>query len=129
MFLLTKFRDHAAPPNKQADQIMAIYPVVKGQKPSQQNVIPPHSPSAKPAETATAQPVENHIDDNLIDFGDTPAPAKPEQPAKPQQPALVEEVPKESEIKNLLSSTGKQANGPLLDFTNDLKKDLPSTQQ
>ncbi|WZH44475.1 Putative oxysterol-binding protein [Fusarium acuminatum] len=121
--------DHAAPPNKQADQIMAIYPVVKGQKPSQQNVIPPHSPSAKPAETATAQPVENHIDDNLIDFGDTPAPAKPEQPAKPQQPALVEEVPKESEIKNLLSSTGKQANGPLLDFTNDLKKDLPSTQQ
>jgi hypothetical protein len=129
MFLLTEFRDHTAPPEKQAEQIMAIYPVVKGQKPSQQNVIPPHSPSAKPAETATVQPVENHIDDNLINFDDTPAPANPEQPAKPEQPAPVKEAPKESEIQGLLSSTGKQANGPLLDFTNDLKKDLPSSTQ
>ncbi|KAM0252043.1 hypothetical protein ACHAP5_001368 [Fusarium lateritium] len=122
--------DHAAPPEKQAEQIMAIYSIVKGQKSSQQNVIPPHSPSAKPAETATVQPVENHIDENLINFDDTPAPAQPEQPAKPEQSAPVEEAPKESEIQVLLSSTGKPANGPLLDFTNDLKKDLPpSTQQ
>ncbi|CAJ0553555.1 Ff.00g120670.m01.CDS01 [Fusarium sp. VM40] len=128
-WVINAHMDHAAPPKKQAEQIMAIYPVVKGQKPSQQNVIPPHSPSAKPAETAIAQPVENHIDDNLIDFDDTPAPAKPEQPAKLEQPAPVEEVPKESEIQNLLSSTGKQANGPLLDFTKDLKKDLPSSTQ
>ncbi|KAM0341750.1 hypothetical protein ACHAPU_009883 [Fusarium lateritium] len=116
--------DHTVPPEKQAEQIMAIHPIVKGQKPSQRNVIPPHSPSAKPAETAAAAPVENHIDDNLMDFDDTPAPAKTEQPA-PAEPA-----PEISEIQNMLSSTGKPAEGPLLDFTSDLKKDLPpSTQQ
>ncbi|KAJ4140993.1 Oxysterol-binding protein OBPa [Fusarium equiseti] len=118
--------DHSAPPEKQAEQIMAIYPIVKGQKFSQQNVIPPHSPPAPPhAQAATvAQPVENHIDDNLINFDDTPAPVKTENPPKAEQ------TPEDSEIRGMLSSTGKPANGPLLDFTTDMKKDLPpATQQ
>ncbi|KAK2679677.1 hypothetical protein RAB80_004858 [Fusarium oxysporum f. sp. vasinfectum] len=115
--------DHAATPEKQAEQIMAIYPIVKGQKSNQRNVIPPHSPSAKPAQTASAQPVENHIDDNLINFDEMPPPAKPDQ-----TPAA-EQATKQSEIQGLLSSTGKKADGPLIDFTNDLKKDLPSATQ
>ncbi|KAF5662813.1 putative oxysterol-binding protein [Fusarium heterosporum] len=94
----------------------------------QRNIIPPHSPSAKPAQTAAAAPLENHIDDNLINFDDTPAPAKTEQPA-PVEPARTEPAPEDSEIRNMLSSTGKPAEGPLLDFTNDLKKDLPSSTQ
>ncbi|RBQ65311.1 hypothetical protein FVER14953_05125 [Fusarium verticillioides] len=115
--------DHAATPEKQAEQIMAIYPIVKGQKSNQRNVIPPHSPSAKPAQTASAQPVENHIDDNLINFDEIPPPAKPDQ-----TPAA-EQGTQQSEIQGLLSSTGKKADGPLIDFTNDLKKDLPSATQ
>ena len=104
---------------------MAIYPIINGQKFSQQNVIPPHSPPAQAhAQAATpAQPVENHIDDNLINFDDTPAPIKTENP-----PAT-EQTPKDSEIQGMLSSTGKPANGPLLDFTADMKKDLPPTTQ
>ncbi|EWY98456.1 hypothetical protein FOYG_02940 [Fusarium oxysporum NRRL 32931] len=115
--------DHAATPEKQAEQIMAIYPIVKGQKSNQRNVIPPHSPSAKPAQTASAQPVENHIDDNLINFDEMPPPAKPDQTPAAEQAA------KQSEIQGLLSSTGKKADGLLIDFTNDLKKDLPSATQ
>jgi hypothetical protein len=102
---------------------MAIYPIIKGQKSNQQNVIPPHSPSAKSAQAAVAQPVQNNIEDNLINFDDTPAPVKTEQPAP------VQETPKESEIQGMLNSTGKPANGPLLGFTNDMKKDLPPTTQ
>jgi hypothetical protein len=103
---------------------MAIYPIVKGQKPDQRHMIPPHSPSAKPIKTHETKPVENHIDDNLIDFDDTPAPAAAPVPAKP---APAEPVTKQSEIQTLLTSTGKPADGPLIDFTNDLKKELPST--
>ncbi|KAF4994178.1 hypothetical protein FGRMN_5952 [Fusarium graminum] len=120
--------DHTVSPEKQAEQIMAIHPIVNGQKPSQRNTIPPHSPSAKPAQTAAAAPLENHIDDNLIQFDDTPAPAKTVQPA-PAEPARTEPALEDSEIQSMLSSTGKPAEGPLLDFTNDLKKDLPSSTQ
>ncbi|KAL6356432.1 hypothetical protein LRP88_10028 [Fusarium phalaenopsidis] len=116
--------DHTLSPDKQAEQIMAIYPIVKGQKPDQRHMIPPHSPSAKPIKTHETKPVENHIDDNLIDFDDTPAPAAAPVPAKP---APAEPVTKQSEIQTLLTSTGKPADGPLIDFTNDLKKELPST--
>jgi hypothetical protein len=102
---------------------MAIYPIINGQKHNQQNVIPPHSPSAKPAQPAVAQPAQNNIDDNLIDFDDTPAPVKTEQSLPTEQ------APRESEIQGMLNSTGKPADGPLLDFTSDMKKDLPSTTQ
>ncbi|RSL65435.1 hypothetical protein CEP54_004248 [Fusarium duplospermum] len=109
---------------------MAIYPIVKGQKPDQRHMIPPHSPSAKPIKTHETKPVENHIDDNLIDFDDTPAPAPaPTAAPVPAKPALAEPVTKQSEIQTLLTSTGKPADGPLIDFTNDLKKELPSTTQ
>ncbi|KAJ2970468.1 hypothetical protein NUW58_g9687 [Xylaria curta] len=58
---------------------------------------------------------------DLIDFGqnDDPLPAKTEPSTKAQnhRPS--------ADITNLLESTGQKANGPLLDFTEDLKKDLP----
>lgn len=59
----------------------------------------------------------------MIDFGqnDDPSPAKIEPHTK------TEKHPS-SDITNLLESTGQRANGPLIDFTGDLKKDLPSEE-
>lgn len=131
---LTDLSDHTLSPEKQAEQIMAIYPIVKGQKPDQRHVIPPHSPAARPIKAHETKPAENHIDDNLIDFADTPAPAPVPAPAPapvPAKPASAEPATKQSEIQSLLAATGKVAppNEPLIDFTNDLKKDLPPTTQ
>ncbi|KPM44690.1 Oxysterol-binding protein-like protein OBPalpha [Neonectria ditissima] len=141
--------DHAATPEKQAEQIMAIYPIVKGQKPDQRHVIPPHSPTAvvdkqlghfddlvdigKPnVEQAKAEPVYKQSEqvqlrnekpqENLIDFDDRPAP----QPAQPAQHETPKPTPSEAEIHNMLKSTGKPADGPLIDFHTDLKTELQS---
>ncbi|KAH8675536.1 hypothetical protein BX600DRAFT_507766 [Xylariales sp. PMI_506] len=79
-------------PEKQAAQIMAIYPIIPGQKASQANAIPPRSPTSHSG--ATEKPAD------LIDFGAPPAAA--EQPG---------------EIQQMLNSTGHQApDGPLIDF-------------
>ncbi|KAH6853413.1 hypothetical protein B0I37DRAFT_420257 [Chaetomium sp. MPI-CAGE-AT-0009] len=88
-------------PEKQAAQIMAIYPIVKGQKFNQQIVIPPRaSLSEASGPPKDAQSAEG----NLIDFGgDEPASQPP--PAK-EQPAK---------------------DGPLVDFHEDMKKDLPGS--
>lgn len=107
---------------------MAIYPVIAGQKPNQRHVIPPHSPSAETSkqlghlddetEGHTSQPP---AEDNLIDFGEVSV----QHPVVPAVPQLTPN----HEIASLLNSTGKPAEGPLIDFTDDLKKDLPSDTQ
>lgn len=101
---------------------MSIFPIVNGQKPDVRNVIPPHTPLATVDSEPVMQPVQHggqQQQDDLIDFGQDDAPAPPVQPhdAKPTQ--------SQGEIAQLLSSTGKPANGPLLDFQDDLRKDLP----
>lgn len=136
---------------------MAIYPVIDGQKLDSRHTIPPHSPSTKPADT---HEVKNHIDDDLINFGNAPVagptaskPVQPEvstqpteltqqplepvtatqtpKPVEPAQPAKTAEysATSKNDIETLLSSTGKPAQGPLIDFSKNLKKDLPSTKQ
>ncbi|KAK4097524.1 Oxysterol-binding protein, partial [Parathielavia hyrcaniae] len=91
-----------ATPEKQAAQIMAIYPIVKGQKFNTQNAIPPRAsqsdPSARPKELDGGQ-------DDLIDFGD-------DSPAPQQEPS---------------TTTHRAKNGPLIDFHDDMKKDLPGS--
>ncbi|POR32087.1 Oxysterol-binding protein-like protein OBPa [Tolypocladium paradoxum] len=103
--------DSTAPPEKQTEQILSIYPVVDGQKLNQDHAIPPRQADNKPA-ASDAKPSDK-VEGNLIDFGgdDTP-------PA--QQPAKKLDV-----IEDLLSSPGKPAEGPLIDFTQEMKKDLP----
>ena len=60
--------------------------------------------------------------DDLIDFGQDDAPTpKPEQAEK-----TVPKTP--DEIEKMLTSTGKPAEGPLIDFTQEMKKDLPGGQ-
>jgi hypothetical protein len=116
---------------------MAIYPIVAGQKFNQQNVIPPRT-SLSEANGPPKDPPS--AEGNLIDFGDDeptsqPPPAK-EQPAsaegQPQTPAnpppLDPSHRSTAEIQEMLASTGSRAkDGPLVDFHEDMKKDLPGS--
>ena len=80
------------------------------------NVIPPHTPSSKPASLAKPSPGADATGD-LIDFGgDDSAAATPKRDS--------------SDIAGMLRDTGKDKNadgdGPLIDFTGDIKKELPT---
>lgn len=128
---------------------MAIYPVIDGQKLDQRNVIPPHHAKTavhhQPTRTdQPKEPKEPQQPNDLIDFGQdevsetkpsaqpavAPAPIPTAAPAPAPAPAKPSNSTKApSEIESLLSSTGKPAEGPLIDFTNDLKKDLPRQTQ
>lgn len=76
--------------------------------------IPAQASSPKSARKSTNQAVEKKPkeEDSLIDFGNgeasTPATKKPD------------------EIETLLAATGKPAEGPLIDFAQDMRKDLPA---
>ena len=97
------------------EQVLQIYPVLKGQKLDGKNAIPPWTTNA-----SVAQPTTNHFDD-LIDFGQN-------DPAPSQMPALDARHNSTAEIQSLLSSTGTPApTGPLIDFQDDLKKELPQS--
>jgi hypothetical protein len=109
---------------------MAIYPIVKGQKFNQKNVIPPRASlsdlHARPKDTDGDEP-------DLIDFGDDSSAAQ--QPSSMAQPRHTGNPPpldpshrSTAEVQEMLSSTGTRAKeGPLIDFHEDMKKDLPSS--
>ncbi len=113
-------------PDKQAAQILAIYPVVAGQKFNQTIVIPSRASlseqSARPRDLAAGE-------GDLIDFGsDAPAPQQPPPDAQPlasgTQPPL--DLPQPGAVtEELPVSTGSRQEGALNDFHHDLKRDLP----
>ncbi|KAL0938971.1 oxysterol binding protein [Colletotrichum truncatum] len=122
-------------PEKQTEQILAIYPIVKGQKAPSANVIPPHHATA--AEKPALQPQAGAND--LIDFGDDqdntpPAPAPASAPAV-QPPTGATATAQESrsdskDIQSMLNKTGTQpGEGPLIDFVPDMKKAVPSLKR
>ena len=117
--------DHSASPEKQAEQIMSIYPIVDGQKPGGENSIPArHSTSKSGSDPVKTEPNSESTGD-LIDFGGNDTPASEQAPLKPHDSKSGKEP---DDIEALLSSTGKPAaHGPLLDFSQDMKKDLPTS--
>lgn len=126
--VLTSNSDALATPEQQAEQIKAIYPVVDGQvaAPDSLDAQPSAStkvqPVAKPQDEPVAKPQAEPAANDLIDFGQNDeAPAQP-QPAVEEAPAKTPD-----EIEKMLSSTGKKADGgPLLDFSEEMKKTLPA---
>ncbi|KAI8224665.1 Oxysterol-binding protein-like protein OBPa [Colletotrichum sp. SAR 10_96] len=111
-----------ATPEKQTEQILAIYPILPGQKATAANTIPPHRPSATEAPAAPAQPAKN----DLIDFGDDSS--TPTAPAPAVQPPTGAHATRSDskDIQGMLNKTGHQAGeGPLMDFTSDMKKAVP----
>jgi oxysterol-binding protein-related protein 8 len=110
---------------------MAIFPIVKGQTPDKTHFIPPRGSSVS---APTSQPPKQVEDDDgdLIDFGqnDEPPPVtftadKEAISAKPTPPAPA----KSAEIEGMLHSTGKLADGPLIDFHEDMQKAVPSIKR
>ena len=102
---------------------MAIFPIVKGQKPDPTKVIPP--PSSDPA--VAKQPQADHSED-LIDFGQHD---EPSNDTMPPEPGKAKENPTNSaedggEVEDMLRATGTPApSGPLTDFHRDMKKSVP----
>lgn len=90
--------------------MLAIYPIVAGQKASQKNAIPQR---ASFTETSTAASASASGD--LIDFGQEDSAAPIDAGHKST-----------SEIQSMLLATGDKApEGSLIDFHDDLQKELP----
>jgi hypothetical protein len=88
---------------------MAIYPVVKGQKSNQQNVIPPRASLSEP----TARPRGSSGGGDLIDFGGDASSSQQPSLKEPNQPPL--------------DPSHHGNDGPLVDFHEDMKKGLPGS--
>lgn len=123
-------------PEKQIAQIMAIAPILPGQKSTDKHIIPPRRASQTPsvpqpnvATTAAPQPHPPApvAEDDLIDFGqndDTPNEVHPKAP----QVENHKPDPAQKDLEAMLASTSsaKAPPGPLLDFHDDMKKSLPA---
>ncbi|KAK4147936.1 Oxysterol-binding protein-like protein OBPalpha [Dichotomopilus funicola] len=120
-----------ATPEAQAKQIMAIYPVIKGQKPKQENVIPPRASHSE----ASASSKDSHNGEGTLtdsaNESSTPhqfPSGEGAQPSNESRPPLDPAHSSTAEVQELLASTGKRAQGgPLIDFHGDMKKDLPNS--
>lgn len=115
---------------------MAIYPIIDGQKPSQWNVIPPHAsagnpptasqPASEDATSAAATKPPSAMPTGTVGQNGTAAKAAPAE-----EPAVAGNVKnndgeKPSTIQHMLEGTGQQKpEGPLMDFTTEMKKELP----
>lgn len=114
-------------PQKQEEQITSIYPVLRGQKLSETNSIPPRGSTA--GANAQTAPADEEAD--LIDFGqngDSAPPAqKPVESTPENEPAIDVHHKSTAEIQSMLAATGTPPvqDEPLLDFHQDMKKDLP----
>ncbi|KAK3382311.1 hypothetical protein B0T24DRAFT_7179 [Lasiosphaeria ovina] len=118
-----------ATPEKQAAQIMAIYPIVKGQKWENPMVIPSRGSMSRPTSSSASVPQKGSFsqgDGDLIDFGQRDS-SSTEQKQAP--PPLDPSHRSTAEIQTLLSATGRtdaHGGGPLIDFHEDLKSSLPA---
>ncbi|KAK1985347.1 oxysterol-binding protein [Colletotrichum cereale] len=129
-------------PEGQTEQILAIYPILPGQKASATTADPLHRPSTAEATAPASQdpaakaPVVQQQDggNELIDFGDTPATASAAatssvliaEPSTGAPSVAQEQRSGSKDIESMLNKTGsKPAGGPLMDFTADLKRNVP----
>jgi hypothetical protein len=119
-------------PAKQAEQVMAIYPIVDGQKPSQQNIIPPHASAGNPstASQPAAQP-PSVVPASAVPTGTAGPNGTAAAAVSVQEPTVAakaenSDIKQSGTIQHMLEGTGQpKPEGPLMDFTADMKKDLP----
>ncbi|KAK3336414.1 Oxysterol-binding protein [Cercophora scortea] len=115
-----------ATPEKQAAQIMAIYPIVKGQRYKPVNWIPPRGSISGPS-THAAQPSTGHGSAEAGKDSGLPKVQERSSSSLNEDPPAIDPAHKSTaEIQALLSATGaRPTNGPLIDFHQDMKKSLP----
>jgi len=120
-----------ATPQKQTEQILAVTPILRGQKPTEKNPIPPphtrsesyrstHAPVKHQAPSLAAQ-------SDLIDFGHNEnQPTQQTIPADLHAAQTQNNGQQQKELETTLKSTSSpQPQGPLIDFHDDIKKNLP----
>ncbi|PBP22647.1 oxysterol-binding protein [Diplocarpon rosae] len=140
-----------ATPEKQAEQILAIIPILKGQKPNGKNPMLPqqqHSesshaavPVAVPAAVSAAgpttenQPPQATTSSNLVESNQSggvqtqsQTAAVPLVPADLQAAQTLNNGEQQKDLEQTLRSTStpKPTEGPLIDFHGDLRKALPA---
>lgn len=120
-------------PQQQTEQILAVTPILKGQKPTEKNEIPPqhalresHPPSNS---TPTPQIQPPPAGDDLIDFGQTastPVPAS-HFPADLKAAQTQNNGQEQKDLEHTLRSTSTERDNKesLIDFHEDLKENLP----
>ena len=117
-------------PKKQAQQIMAIFPIVNGQKPDPRNAIPPRASLAS-LQSHDREAKDEADEGDLIDFGPYDANSqKPTLPSPKQEARCMAEKDtskgSQSSVEDLLDMTKTPPPGSaLLDFQDDLQKSLP----
>jgi len=126
---------------EQVEQILAVTPILPGQKSNQENAIPPQHSSATPqtskAPSAAAGPSATERD--TVDNGqkDTQQSQPSQQSQSSQLPRLPSDLrtaqvqnngKQQKDLESTLrsTSTSEHSQGPLLDLHNDLRRDLPS---
>ena len=131
-----------ASPQEQTEQILAVYPILPGQKFTEKNRIPPqshqHTEQANPLPptipvAAAPAPIPSHEKDkeNLTDLGrESPAPVQSQYvPADLLAAQTQNNGQQQKDLERVLQSTSTvqgQNQGSLIDFHDDLRKDLPA---
>jgi hypothetical protein len=117
---------------EQNRQILDIIPILPGQKSGESNQIPPQT---KPAAPKTSAPkTQPSAENDLIDFGQNDGPigqsSPPELPADLAAAQTANNGQQQKDLENMLRSTSTSpppdGQSPLIDFHDDLKKNLPS---
>ncbi|CAJ2500915.1 Uu.00g037680.m01.CDS01 [Anthostomella pinea] len=115
-----------ATPEKQAEQVMGIYPIIPGQNTRERNIVPPNASAGNPK--TAGKPASDDRPGDLIDFGqisqNDDAASAPKLDSKPAT-NIHDTSTNANSIHDMLESTGHKSDGPLIDFTGDMKKDLP----
>lgn len=124
-------------PEKQTEQILAVTTILRGQKSSERNVIPPHQsqPQSEP-QTYHEQPSKSEGNQSdLIDFGQNDSSQHPSisesdpHPLSDLRPSQTKNGGQShNDVEQMLASTStdQARHGSLLDFQDDLKKGLPA---
>jgi hypothetical protein len=120
-----------ATPQKQTEQILAVTPILRGQKSNERNIIPHRRAESYTSTKSTEATRQKHPEADLIDFGqnENSVPPNPYAPKDLQAAQTQNNGQQQKDLEEILRSTStepKDGNqGSLIDFHDDMKKNLP----